>query len=60
MKPIYLKIILTIVVLLLGIFVHKFIFDRDLISGHKLEIIDEQGTTVFNEIIPLSRRSNIF
>lgn len=63
MKPIYLKIILTIVVLLLGYLIIEFIFDRDLIlsDGHiELEIIDEQGTTVFNEIIPYQEDQTFF
>lgn len=63
MKPIYLKIILTIVVLLLGYLIIEFIFDRDLILSDgsiELVIVDEDGVIVYDEVIEYRENQTFF
>ena len=63
MKPIVLKIILTLAVLLFGFLVIEFVFDRDLIheAGEiELIIMDEHEKTVFQDILPYEENQSFF
>jgi hypothetical protein len=63
MKPIVLKIILTLAVLLFGFLVIEFVFDRDLIheaGDIELIIMDEDQEILFHEILPYEENQSFF
>ena len=63
MKPIVLKIILTLAVLLFGFLIIEFVFDRDLIheAGEvELIIMNENEEVLFNEILPYQENQSFF
>ncbi|AUD63723.1 hypothetical protein BK010_09015 [Tenericutes bacterium MO-XQ] len=63
MKPIVLKIILTITVLLFGFLIIEFVFDRDLIheaGDIELIIMDENQEVLFHEILPYEENKSFF
>jgi len=63
MKPIVLKIILTLAVLLFGFLIIEFVFDRDLIheAGEvELIIMNENEEVVFHEILPYQENQSFF
>ncbi len=63
MKPLYLKIFLTIAVLLLGYVIIEFVFNRDVIiyDGEvELTIIDESGITVFEQVVYYEKDQTFF
>lgn len=63
MKPIVLKIVLTLAVLLFGFLVIEFVFDRDLIheAGEiELLIMNEDQVILFHEILPYEENESFF
>ncbi len=63
MKPIVVKIILTLAVLLFGFLIIEFVFDRDLIheAGEvELIIMNENEEVLFNEILPYQENQSFF
>jgi hypothetical protein len=63
MKPIVVKIILTLAVLLFGFLVIEFVFDRDLIheAGEvELIIMNENEEVLFHEILPYLENESFF
>lgn len=63
MKPIIVKIILTLAVLLFGFLVIEFVFDRDLIheAGEvELIIMNENEEVLFHEILPYLENESFF
>ncbi len=63
MKPLHLKIILTIVVLLLGYLIIDVVFDRNLIheAGEiELIIVDEHQEIVYHNILPYEKDQTFF
>jgi len=63
MKPIVVKIILTLAVLLFGFLIIEFVFNRDLIheAGEvELIIMNENEEVLFNEILPYQENQSFF
>ena len=63
MKPIVVKIILTLAVLLFGFLIIEFVFDRDLIheAGEvELIIMNENEEVLFHEILPYQENESFF
>jgi hypothetical protein len=63
MKPIVIKIILTLAVLLFGFLVIEFVFDRDLIheAGEiELIIMNQNEDIVFQDILPYQENESFF
>lgn len=63
MKPIVVKIILTLAVLLFGFLVIEFVFDRDLIheAGEvELIIMNKNEEVIFHEILPYLENESFF
>ena len=63
MKPIVIKIILTLAVLLFGFLIIEFVFDRDLIheAGEvELIIMNENEEVLFHEILPYLENESFF
>ncbi|AUD65773.1 hypothetical protein BK011_08785 [Tenericutes bacterium MZ-XQ] len=63
MKPIVIKLILTVAVLLFGFLIIEFVFDRDLIheaGDIELIIMNEDQEVLFHEILPYEENESFF